>query len=90
MNTTIERRKRDGLCQRCGGEMDREGRTWCSECVARDRESKRYMRRLREKRGLCTKCGKNPVTEGKTCAACRAYYAAAKLRYERKREARDA
>lgn len=64
------RRKENGLCPRCGEEMDREGH-FCSKCLAKVREYQRENRTFYRANRICYACGKNKlIGDEKRCPEC--------------------
>lgn len=73
--TTYLRRKAEGLCVRCGGEIesDRQGKIMCFAC--NKKESKRVTDEYKARRemGLCPRCGKvKLIGNQKNCTECSA------------------
>lgn len=69
-----DRRKKAGLCLKCGNPVGREGYVTCAACGKYSAAEHRAARMYREKHGLCVVCGKvQPENGYKTCAACREY-----------------
>lgn len=79
----IKRKKELGLCRSCGRNHVEEGKTYCSKCLEKKRETgKAYRLRMisrnsakierneRPSYGLCYKCGKPLDRDGKICKAC--------------------
>lgn len=66
------RRKDNGLCTRCGRELDRKGH-YCSECLLKIRKYTRENKEFYRKNHICTECGKVRVYgSDKICFECRA------------------
>ena len=73
--TTYLRRKQQGLCVKCGGEIEeeRKGKVICLKCTHKDSVEKQKDREFRRSIGLCPRCGKNKlVGNDKNCLDCRA------------------
>lgn len=72
---TRERRKEQGLCERCGKRKHESGMTCCRICLDKMKIAKRERDRAKgvQQRiiGYCVLCGKFPVVEGyKHCVSC--------------------
>lgn len=73
--TTYLRRKAEGLCVRCGGEIesDRQGKIMCFACNAKETIRASKERRTRSDLGLCPRCGKvKLIGDQKNCDVCSA------------------
>lgn len=79
--TTIQFRRRVGLCIRCGADRGASHLKTCSACTEAERErtkgrapqlraSNSARREARKAAGLCVWCGMVPSTNGTYCAAC--------------------
>lgn len=67
-----KRRKENGLCQKCGNKLDREG-YYCSVCLEKVREYEKETRDFCRKNHICTECRKERVYgSDKICFECRA------------------
>ena len=67
-------RKENGLCQRCGTPLDRDG-CYCSKCLEKVRIYQRECKDFYRLHGLCTQCGKNTVFGNeRMCPECLAKY----------------
>ena len=67
---SYQMRRENGLCQRCGIPLDRNG-SYCSKCLEKVRIHSRENKDFYRSHGLCTKCGKNTVLGDKrTCPEC--------------------
>ena len=51
------KRKENGLCPRCGRELDRIGH-YCSICLIKIRTEARLVRQFYKDNGFCTQCRK--------------------------------
>lgn len=67
------RRKREGLCTRCGHKGDGKPMrsSLCSACYAKLKEKAGRKVSKRWKAGLCRRCGKFPAEPGSLCKNCR-------------------
>ena len=64
-------RKTNGLCPKCGKQLDREGH-YCSKCVEKFNRYQRETRELRRLIGICPTCGKEKLFgDEKQCITCR-------------------
>ena len=64
-------RKSNGLCPRCGKELDRQGH-YCSECLVKNREYRRENRQFYRENGICPACGKERLFgQERQCIECR-------------------
>lgn len=73
--TTYLRRKEQGLCTKCGGEIEQErkGKTMCGLCTAKDTAYKRDIAEFCRELRICPRCHKNKlVGDEKNCPECRA------------------
>lgn len=67
-----ERRKINGLCPRCGKELDRDGH-YCKSCLDKINKYSRETRGFRVENHICTYCGKVKVPKNeRICPECRA------------------
>lgn len=66
-NVTLERRKENGLCVRCGKRPANERGTSCDDCLSRLRAEYREKR----KRSRCSSCGKPTNNGAAQCHRCR-------------------
>jgi hypothetical protein len=65
-----KKRKRDGICQVCGGKAV-ANKVFCEKCLDKNALKRRQWRRNRIKRGVCTMCGKRkPTKSRKACSVC--------------------
>ena len=90
--TTYLRRKAEGLCTVCGGEIeaDRKGRATCFKCKEKNRQDKLADKEFRRKLGLCPRCGKNKLYgDERNCLECRVVNAKYDTRDRKSREYRD-
>lgn len=71
--------KKLGLCNTCGGKIERSDKKRCNKCISRDAERHRKKmlerggvpRSLRDGITICTMCGKRePMKNKKVCAEC--------------------
>ena len=68
--TTYFRRKRDGLCVRCGEKAVR-GKVMCAECAAKQKIIAKNNREFYRSMGFCYRCGKNKLFgDEKECPEC--------------------
>ena len=66
------RRKENGLCPRCGKEMDREGH-YCSSCAEKVRKYTYDTRKWCREHHICTECRTSRVPKGESiCEVCKA------------------
>ena len=66
-----KKRKDNGLCPRCGKQLDREGH-YCSECNAKHNKYVKETRAFLRKQGMCPVCGKEKLFgDEKQCISCR-------------------
>lgn len=65
----VKKWKENGLCVRCGGNLDDQYIT-CSACRKKLNLAKTNMERRRDDKGLCRKCGKPTDAGYRTCTAC--------------------
>lgn len=64
-------RKENGLCPRCGKELDRNGH-YCSDCLQKANENNRQARLFFKSIGICPECRKNSLFgDEKQCIECR-------------------
>lgn len=78
-----KRRKDNGLCPKCGKELDREGH-YCSECLVNHREYVRENRIFYIEHGLCSRCGKERVFGEETiCPECNSKAYISKMRQDK-------
>lgn len=64
-------RKNNGLCPRCGKQLDRDGH-YCSECLEKIKKYKKENRDFFRKNNICTECGKEKVPNSeRICPECR-------------------
>lgn len=64
------KRKSNGLCPRCGKELDRKGH-YCSRCVEQVNKDQRERKKLLRNLGICPYCGKTKLTgEERVCIEC--------------------
>ena len=64
-------RKDNGLCPRCGKELDREGH-YCTECLAKVNEYERQTKKFMKSIGICPECKKEKLFgQEKQCISCR-------------------
>lgn len=68
----IERRKKQGLCLKCGKQLDRDG-TYCIECRRIISEAQKESRNWYKSHGICPRCCKNNLFgDEKVCPECSA------------------
>ena len=80
------KRKDNGLCPRCGKELDREGH-YCSECLAKNREYRKNNRLFYKQNGLCSACGKEKAFgDEMQCISCREKHRRRKKETKEQRE----
>ena len=66
-----KKRKENGLCPRCGKQLDREGH-YCSECNTKHNKYVKETREFLRKQGMCPVCGKEKLFgDEKQCISCR-------------------
>lgn len=71
-------RKENGLCTRCGKELDRGG-MYCASCNDRHNAYSRANRKFWRENNICTICGKEPVPgTDRICPECRIKHNAAR------------
>lgn len=68
---TIEYRRANHLCIRCGKAKAIEGKTRCKECTDRDNARRKKNREYCSDNGICTRCGINKAEpHKKICYEC--------------------
>ena len=67
-----EKRRMNGLCQRCGKPLDREG-ALCKKCLKEQNQYKKDTRDWLLDHKICPRCGKNDLFgDEKSCPECKA------------------
>lgn len=87
MDKCYQRRKEQGLCVRCGNELEehRKGKCHCQACADVVNESKRLDRLAYIKVGICPKCKTNRlVGDEKLCYECGVIESERKAKYREK------
>lgn len=71
MNVTHERRKKKGICVRCGKEKADGEHTLCKMCLEKKRQDHKAEYEFLKRIGVCTGCRKKAALPGKTlCPIC--------------------
>lgn len=98
-------RKENGLCPRCGKEVDDESYVLCSNCRemcrlwarenisilhAKNREKMKELYRERKNKGFCPRCGELRDENGYVmCKKCRAFNAEAQRKFRSKEAGKE-
>lgn len=67
------RRKKQGLCVRCGKNKAIEGKTRCEKCREKENENNKLDYYFAKSLNLCPKCGKIPEIGHIYCKECMEY-----------------
>ena len=91
-NRTYQKRRSEGLCVDCGGEIEeeRKGKARCKKCADKNNEGQRLDRAAYIKNGICPLCKtRRLVGDEHRCYECRVKDSKRVKRYQDKEKAID-
>ena len=67
---TYQKRKKNGLCCRCGKELPMVNKTCCQNCLHKEKARSQKRQKKLLKQGLCKICGQNVLHTKNLCLSC--------------------